>query len=231
MPYRMLVYRHLKDCQLSILNYCITFNHTHFLVAPKAGAGEEVLSRFMQRVEGEFAQAYNLAKGRRGAFWEDRYHATMIDAEGYLWNCLKYIDLNMVRAGVVKHPSDWAWTGFCELVGTKNRYRLVDLSRLLELLGGWPQAQFRMAYRDAIQEAIKRRDLQRQGKWSECIAVGGEAFIKRVGRQIRNRMKIEIEEDPADSTTLLIREAQSSYSPKTHPKNCPQAAKTTDYRL
>jgi len=60
----------------------------------------------------------------------------MIDAEGYLWNFLKYIDLNMVRAGVVNHPSDWAWTGFCELIGTKNRYRLVDLSRLLELLGG-----------------------------------------------------------------------------------------------
>ena len=187
------------------------------------GAGVEVLSRFMQRVEGEFAQTYNLAKGRGGAYWEDRYHATMIDAEGYLWNCMKYIDLNMVRAGVVKHPSEWAWTGFCELVGSKNRYRLVDLSRLLDLLGGWPRDRFRIAYRDAIEEAISRRDLQREATWSECIAVGGEAFIERVGRRIRNRMQIEIEEDPAEPTTLLIRDAQSSYSSKTHPRNWTQA--------
>ena len=38
------------------------------------------------------------AKGRQGAFWEDRYHATAIDADEHLHRCVVYIDLNMVRA-------------------------------------------------------------------------------------------------------------------------------------
>ena len=45
------------------------------------------------------------------AFWEDRYHATAIEADDHLRRCLVYIDLNMVRAGVVKHPAEWAHSG------------------------------------------------------------------------------------------------------------------------
>ena len=50
-----------------------------------------------------------MSKGHRrhGAFWEDRYHATAIDADDHLNRCLVYIDLNMVRAGVVNHPAKW----------------------------------------------------------------------------------------------------------------------------
>ena len=44
------------------------------------------------------------ARVRQGAFWEDRYHATAIEADEHLHRCLVYIDLNMVRAGVVNHP-------------------------------------------------------------------------------------------------------------------------------
>jgi len=37
-------------------------------------------------------------KSRNGAFWEDRYHATAIQANEHLIRCIAYIDLNMVRA-------------------------------------------------------------------------------------------------------------------------------------
>jgi len=51
------------------------------------------------------AQESNERKGRKGAYWEDRYHATAIETGEHLLRCLVYVDLNMVRAGVVKHPS------------------------------------------------------------------------------------------------------------------------------
>ena len=95
---------------ISILNYSITSNHTHVLVTTRES--DDAVSCFMQSLEGDFAQYYNLRKKRHGAFWNDRYHATMIDGGKYLWNCLKYIDLNMVRAGVVNHPAEWVWTGY-----------------------------------------------------------------------------------------------------------------------
>ncbi|MGE4344011.1 MAG: hypothetical protein AB7F20_06950 [Geoalkalibacter sp.] len=45
--------------------------------------------------------------GRKGAFWEDRYHAAAIESGEHLLRCLVYIDLNMVRAGAVSHPQEW----------------------------------------------------------------------------------------------------------------------------
>ncbi|MGD8650212.1 MAG: hypothetical protein PVG26_20320 [Desulfobacterales bacterium] len=44
-------------------------------------------------------------------FREDRYHATAIESGEHLWHCPVYVDLSMVRAGVVKHPSEWKCSG------------------------------------------------------------------------------------------------------------------------
>ena len=82
----------------------------HLLVRDR-GEGEVIQS--MQLVAGRTAQEYNQRKGRKGAFWEDRYHATAVDTEEYLVRCLVYIDLNMVRAGVVTHPQQWPQHSGC----------------------------------------------------------------------------------------------------------------------
>ena len=52
----------------------------------------------MQLIAGRTAQEYNQRKGKPGAFWEDRYHATAIETDEHLHRCMVYIDLNMVRA-------------------------------------------------------------------------------------------------------------------------------------
>ena len=64
------------------------------------------VSIFMRHLEGEFASHYNRHKRRHGAFWSERYHSTLIEDGPHLWKCMRYIDLNMVRAGVVCHPID-----------------------------------------------------------------------------------------------------------------------------
>ena len=45
-----------------------------------------------------------------------------------------YVDMNMVRAGVVGHPSDWDWCGYREVAGLRERYRILDFERLVEKL-------------------------------------------------------------------------------------------------
>ena len=52
------------------------------------------------------------AKNRNGAFWEDCYHATAVSSDRHLIQCIAYIDLNTVRAGVVNHPSEWNFGGY-----------------------------------------------------------------------------------------------------------------------
>ena len=84
-----------KRFGLSVLNYMITSNHVHLLIKD---TGPNVIADSMQLIAGRTAQEYNQRKDRQGAFWEDRYHATAIEADEHLHRCLVYIDLNMVRA-------------------------------------------------------------------------------------------------------------------------------------
>lgn len=98
---------------LRILNYLATSNHIHLLAFDPSGT---CIPRAMQWVAGRTADQYNLRRNRTGAFWSDRYHATAIDRQDYLWRCMRYIDLNMVRAGVVNHPQLWFPSGYAELL-------------------------------------------------------------------------------------------------------------------
>src|SRR5918996_3440644 len=87
-----------KRFGLCVLDYMVTSNHVHLLVKETGG---DVIAQSMQLIAGRIAQEYNQGKNRHGAFWEDRYHATAIEDDEHLHRCLVYIDLNMVRAGVV----------------------------------------------------------------------------------------------------------------------------------
>ncbi len=89
----------------------------------------------MQLIAGHTAQEYNLRKHRKGAYWEDRYHATAVDTQTYLARCMRYIDLNMVRAGVVTYPQDWQWCGYCEIQSPPQRYAVINTAALLQLFG------------------------------------------------------------------------------------------------
>jgi putative transposase len=74
----------------------------------------------MQLIAGRTGQEYNQRKKRKGAFREDRYHATAVQTDRHLLSCMIYIDLNMVRAGVVKHPSEWKESGYNEIMNPPN---------------------------------------------------------------------------------------------------------------
>ncbi len=74
-----------KRYRLCVLNYVVTSNHIHLLVLDR-GNGE--IAKSMQLITGRTAQEYNQRKTRKGAFWEDRYHATAVDTEEYLARCM-----------------------------------------------------------------------------------------------------------------------------------------------
>ena len=82
---------------VQILNYTVTSNHVHLLVKNTDDA--ESIPAGIQLIAGRTAQEYNQRKRRKGAFWEDRYHATAIESGEHLRRCLVYVDLN-VLAGV-----------------------------------------------------------------------------------------------------------------------------------
>ena len=111
--YREMLRGRLKDYATPLLGYTITANHVHLLMA---ATREKSISMMTDALEGDFAQYYNLRKQRSGACWGGRFHSTAIEPGGHLWRCLVYIELNMVRAGVVRHPRDWRWISYQELM-------------------------------------------------------------------------------------------------------------------
>jgi len=94
-----------KRYGISILNYMVTSNHIHLLVSDDGD--RDTIPKSIQLIAGRTGQEYNQRKKRNGAFWEDRYHATAVERDDHLAQCMAYIDLKMVRAGVVKRPEEW----------------------------------------------------------------------------------------------------------------------------
>lgn len=179
-----------KRYNLEVLNFTITSNHVHLLA--NGGEDREAIPRSMQQlVAGRTAQEYNRRRQRKGAFWEDRYHATVIDKDDYLARCLVYIDLNMVRAGVVRHPSEWSHGGYNEILKPPARYKLLARNRFKELLS-IDENMLGSVYSGWIEEALKA-EVGRESAWRESVAVGNNKFVegfkeelgyKAVGRKI-----------------------------------------------
>lgn len=170
-----------KRFGLCVLNYMVTSNHVHLLVKD---TGREVIPRSMQLIAGRAAQEYNQRKGRQGAFWEDRYHATAVEAGAHLHQCLVYIDLNMVRAGVVKHAAQWAHGGYREIQEPPERYTIIDLAALSGMCGFAKVADFQQAHRQWVEEALAREMAGRDERWSEAIAVGSLPYADKVKAEL-----------------------------------------------
>jgi putative transposase len=189
--YRRRLWLAVRRFKIIMLNYCLTSNHIHLLLIVHRPA---LISSFMRHLEGEFASHYNRHRHRRGAFWSERYHATLIENGCYFWNCMRYIDLNMVRAGVVKHPADWPWCGYQEIVGLRQRYRILDLQELLRLGDLSDLSAFATRYNVELDQALKTASGRREPHWTESIAVGSEAFVQRIAALSKNRKELEIRE-------------------------------------
>lgn len=163
---------------LVILNYTVTSNHIHLLVMDEKG--RDVIPESIKLVAGRTGQEYNLRKKRKGAFWEDRYHATAIESEQHLLRCLIYIDLNMVRNGVVSHPSEWPFGGYNEIQKPRRKCVLIAYQKLAELTGFATYDAFRKAHKELVSESLANGNNFRQTQWTESIAVGSKNFIKTI---------------------------------------------------
>ena len=160
---------------VSVLNYMVTSNHVHLLFWAESPAS---VSAAMQYVAGAAAQDYNRRKGREGAFWRGRFRPTLVQSGTHLARCFFYIDLNMVRAGVVTHPSEWRGGAYEELTDPPRRGRLIDRERLLDCLECVTEAQFSEWYEATLRQECTRTGWVREPYWTEATAVGGRQWIE-----------------------------------------------------
>jgi putative transposase len=189
------LYEGTNRYDVPILNFTVTSNHIHLLAL--APDDMEAIPRLMQLAAGRVGQVYNKSRNRKGAFWEKRYSATAVQTDEHLARCFLYIDLNMVRAKVVKHPRKWEHGGYHEIVKPKQRYRTIDRKEVTRLLDV-DEKELGRQYQGWIKEALKQGNLRRNAVWSSELAVGDDGFVEKVKANLgRLVSKMSVNEDPA----------------------------------
>ncbi|MCD6584670.1 MAG: transposase [Desulfobacteraceae bacterium] len=202
------LYEAKKKYHLIILDYMVTSNHTHLLVYDHVGA--DVIPKSIQLLAGRIGQEYNIRKKRKGAFWQDRYHATAVETGEHLRQCIVYIDLNMVRAGTINHPSQWYWCGYHEIQNSWRKNILIDYDKLGELAGYNTFDTFQAAHRKWIDDSLISFKNKRESQWTESIATGSNIFTNKIISQLGSRAKgRRILEN---GQTFQIREEMQSYN-------------------
>lgn len=196
-----------KRYGLQILDYIVTSNHIHLLVFD--GGGQDVIPKSIQLIAGRTGQEYNQRKKRKGAYWEDRYHATAIESGEHLIQCLLYIEMNMIRAGVIKHPKKWDFCGYQEIQNPRQRYSLISYKSLMDLFRIKDIEEFKESHKNWIDERLEDYGL-RESKWTESIAVGSKEFIEETKERLG--MKVLGRDIGEDKDGYELREPQESYS-------------------
>jgi putative transposase len=172
------LYQARKRYGLKILNYMVTSNHIHLLVGDAGSKG--VIPNSMQLIAGRSGQEYNQRKKRKGAYWEDRYHATAVESGEHLARCMVYIDTNMVHAGAVDHPSMWPFCGYNEIQHPRKRNVLIDYDMLQGMFRNGSYDQFKNSYQGWVEEYLGNEENRRQEEWTSSVAVGSKLFIETI---------------------------------------------------
>ena len=89
--------------------YVLMTNHVHILTTPRDKHG---ISRMMQYVGRHYVPYINHTYGTSGSIWEGRFKASLVSDEQYLVACMRYIELNPVRADMVSSPSEYPWSSY-----------------------------------------------------------------------------------------------------------------------
>jgi len=172
---------------MSVLNYMVTSNHIHLLAMDNGG--RNVIPDSIKLIAGRIGQEYNVRRNRKGAFWEDRYHATAVEKNRYLRQCITYIDMNMVRAGVVEHPTHWEFCGYNEIQNPRKRKRIIDFDRLMNLLGFDNYDDLKGAHSRWVDSKMQNDSRNKENKWTQSIAVGSKTFIEKMKKGLGYRAK------------------------------------------
>ena len=86
--------------------FCLMPNHVHLILVP---GDENGLRAALGETHRRYTRMINFREGWRGHLWQERFHSFPMD-EDYLLACVRYVELNPVRAGLVRRPAQWRWS-------------------------------------------------------------------------------------------------------------------------
>jgi len=170
------------DCELHA--YVLMTNHVHLLITPNSKPG---ISHTMQYIGRHYVPYINHLYDRSGTLWEGRFKASLIDSETYLLTCMRYIELNPVRANMVNAPGKYKWSSYQGNAYAKDNPLLTPHSEY-QALGRNPQ-QRKKSYRELFRHHIDDKDLHAiQACWQSGTPLGNDRFRAKIEYTLKTKV-------------------------------------------
>ena len=165
-----------REHGVGILGYCLMSNHVHLLVIPD---DEDSLAAGLGRAHERYTRGINFREGWRGYLWQGRFFSCPLDERGAM-EVLRYIELNPVRAGLVKRAEQWAWSSAGAHV--KGRHDSVVKGRAFGMEGE--------EWKEFLREGTGEDELKRIRRHVRTgRPMGDDAFVDRVERMLKRPLR------------------------------------------
>lgn len=174
-----LIRENYKEYNIKIYAYCIMSNHFHLLLE----ADLKDLASFMAKIIASFAHYYNYKHNRTGYVFQSRFRSQCIETQSYFWNCLRYIHLNPVKAGMCKNFMDYMYSSVKEY-----NYSVKSEERILA------ESAYEM-YEKRFQTKMDFMDFHKLSDRGFFIDMPEDELLQRTetAKEILNDMRYELE--------------------------------------
>ncbi len=156
--------------------YVLMTNHVHLLVTPRDAAS---VPRIVMSLGRTYVRYVNGTQQRTGTLWESRYRSSIVSTDFYLLACYRYIEMNPVRAGMVRDPAEYRWSSYrANALGRADS--IVSPHPLYTALAGDDLSR-REAYRrlfDTVLDTPTLEEIRRS--LHQCQMVGRQDFASRL---------------------------------------------------
>lgn len=129
------LYEKKAELNVQVHAYCLMSNHVHLLLTP--GGDASAISRLMKELARRATRRWNTRMDRSGSLWESRFKSSVVQSDAYLLACCRYIELNPVRAGIVRKAEQFRWSSYRGRMGLSSD-PILDLHPIYSALGSSP---------------------------------------------------------------------------------------------
>ena len=107
--YKHILHKAAESSGVLIHAYVLMTNHIHLLATADSNRG---ISLMMQQIGRFYVPYINHKYGQSGTLWDGRFKSSLVDSDQYVLACMRYIEMNPVRAGTVKTPQEYKWSSY-----------------------------------------------------------------------------------------------------------------------
>ena len=199
---------------VAVFAYCLMDNHYHLVIQTRLAN----LSQLMRQINGVYTQQYNRRHDKVGHLFQGRFKAILVDQDAYLLEVIRYVDLNPVRARLVRDPANWRWSSYAAHIGNVVSAEWLDSVTVHSNMLG----------RDARTTADRRKAMSLYAAFvaaGKGIKLWDSALTQQMylgDKQFIERMQAAIDPARARSKDIPKRHRQTSPKPISHYLNANQ---------